>query len=135
MSLFFTKTLCRCWKYIYFWQSYLALKKRKIMEIWKNKKAKSFRIFLFTLPDIDDLIKHTFAFWHTQWGDLPDLGTTVRYCKCQKKRLLDRWIGSIYKVWLNLKHTETFTRFTEVGRYSSNAAFMEFSVPIIFSCA
>ena len=66
MSLIFTKTQCRCWIYIYFWQSFLALKKRKMMEIWKNKNAKNFRIFLFTLPDLDDLIKHTFAYWHTR---------------------------------------------------------------------
>ena len=36
------------------------------MEIWKNKNAKSFRIFFFTLPDVDDLIKHTFGYWHTR---------------------------------------------------------------------
>ena len=28
----------------------------------KKKNAKSFKIFLFTLPDVDDLIKHTFAY-------------------------------------------------------------------------
>ena len=70
MSLIFTKTQCRCWKYIYFWQSFLALKKRKMMEIWKNKNTKNLKILLFTLPDVDDLIKHTFAYWHT-WARPP----------------------------------------------------------------
>ena len=28
----------------------------------KNKNAKSFRILLFTLPDVDDLIKQTLAY-------------------------------------------------------------------------
>ena len=52
----------RLWKYIYFWQSLLALKKWKTTEIWKNENALSLKIFLFTLPDVDDLIKDTFYF-------------------------------------------------------------------------
>ena len=39
-----------------------------MIEIWKNKNAKNFIIFLFTLPDVDYLIKHTYAYWHTQLG-------------------------------------------------------------------
>ena len=62
MCLIFTKSRCRYWKYIYFCQSFLALKKRKMMEIWKNKNAKSHKILLFTYPDVGELIKDTFLF-------------------------------------------------------------------------
>ena len=35
-------------------------------EILKNENAKSFKIVSLTLPYVDDLIKHTFAYWHTR---------------------------------------------------------------------
>ena len=71
LGLIFNKTKWRLWKYIYFWQSFPALKKWKTTEIQKNKNAKNLEILLLTLPDVDDLIKETFYFLTHPTGSAP----------------------------------------------------------------
>ena len=73
-------------------------------KIWRSKNTKTLNFFLFTLTDINDSIKNTFPYWHTQACLYLSLNVLFFLCPSasQTNQFIDQTMGRQRIVdWLN----------------------------------